>query len=99
MSLAQTGFDFVTKYTRKREFLDEMDLHIAMIPCKGKTINKSNPVNVLREQMEKLKVNIRAKVEYPFRVIKCQFGHLKTRNRELAKNTSQLLGMFALSNI
>jgi IS5 family transposase len=32
-------------------------------------------------------------------VIKCQFGHRKTRYRGLAKNTSQLLVMIALSNL
>jgi len=36
---------------------------------------------------------------HPLRVIKCQFGHCKTRYRGLAKNTSQLLVMFALSNL
>ena len=40
-----------------------------------------------------------SKVEHPFRVIKCQFGHRKVRYRGLAKNTSQLLVMFALSNL
>jgi IS5 family transposase len=49
--------------------------------------------------LEKTKASIRAKVEHPFRVIKCQFGHRKTRYRGLAKNTSQLLVMFALSNL
>ena len=42
---------------------------------------------------------MRAKVEHPFRVIKRQFGHMKVRYRGLAKNTSQLLVMFALSNL
>ncbi len=46
-----------------------------------------------------LKAGIRAKVEHPFRVINCQFGQRKTRYRGLAKNTSQLLVMFALSNL
>jgi len=36
---------------------------------------------------------------HPLRVIKCQFGHCTTRYRGLAKNTSQLLVMFALSNL
>jgi IS5 family transposase len=53
----------------------------------------------LRDKLEKLKASIRAKVEHPFRVIKCQFGQRKTRYRGLAKNTSQLLMMFALSNL
>jgi IS5 family transposase len=39
-----------------------------------------------------------AKVEYPFKVIKRHFGHVKVRYRGMAKNTSQLLVMFDLSN-
>lgn len=76
-----------------------MDWHIAMMPGQRKAMDKRRPVNALREQLEKLKASIRAKVEHPFRVIKCQFGHSKVRYRGLAKNTSQLLVMFALSNL
>jgi IS5 family transposase len=43
--------------------------------------------------------SIRAKVEYSFRLIKCHFGYRKKRYRWLAKNTSQLLVLFALSNL
>ncbi len=42
---------------------------------------------------------MRAKVEHPFRVIKCQFGHVKTRYRGLAKNRAQLFTLFALGNL
>jgi IS5 family transposase len=42
---------------------------------------------------------VRAKVEHPFRVIKRQFGYVKVRYRGLAKNTAQLITLFALSNI
>jgi IS5 family transposase len=38
-------------------------------------------------------------VEHPFRVIKRQFGYVKVRYRGLAKNTAQLITLFALSNI
>lgn len=41
---------------------------------------------------------MRAKVEHPFRVIKRQFGYTKVRYRGLAKNTAQVLTLFALSN-
>ncbi len=40
-----------------------------------------------------------AKVEHPFRVIKRQFGYTKVRFRGLAKNTAQLVTLFALSNL
>ncbi|HEY0661055.1 MAG TPA: IS5 family transposase, partial [Lysobacter sp.] len=35
----------------------------------------------------------------PFRVIKWQFGFTKVRYRGLAKNTAQVLTLFALSNL
>lgn len=42
---------------------------------------------------------MRAELGYPFRVIKRQFGYAKTRFRGLAKNTAQLVTLFALSNL
>ncbi len=46
-----------------------------------------------------MKAGIRAKVEHPFRVVKQQFGFSKVRYRGLAKNTAQLVTLFALSNL
>lgn len=51
-------------------------------------MDKSRPVNALREQLEKLKASIRTKVEHPFRFIKCPFGQRKVRYRGLVKNTA-----------
>lgn len=48
---------------------------------------------------ERTKARIRARVEHPFRVIKRQFGYAKVRFRGLAKNTAQVLMLFALSNL
>ena len=50
-------------------------------------------------KIEKVKAQVRAKVEHPFRVIKRQFGYEKVRFRGLAKNTAQMLTLFALSNL
>ena len=49
--------------------------------------------------VEKAKAQTRAKVEHPFRVIKRKFGYVKVRFRGLAKNTAQLVTLFALSNL
>ncbi len=68
-----------------------MDWQIAMMPGKRKALDNGKPSHALRDKLEKLKASIRAKVEHPFRAIKCQFGHRKTRYRGLAKNTRQLL--------
>ncbi|OBU47860.1 MULTISPECIES: IS5 family transposase [Stenotrophomonas] len=51
------------------------------------------------ERWESCKASVRAKVEHPFRVIKRQFGYTKVRYRGLAKNTAQVLTLFALSNL
>jgi IS5 family transposase len=52
-----------------------------------------------RERWESFKASLRAKVERPFRVIKRQFGYIKVRYRGLAKNSAQVLTLFAFSNL
>lgn len=71
---------------------------VAMRPSKRRPLADSGWAALL-EQAEKLKASVRAKVEHPFRVIKRQFGHVKVRYRGLAKNTAQLVTLFALSNL
>ena len=73
--------------------------HIAMRPGKRKQLDKTKPMDALRDALEKVKAGIRAKVEHPFRVIKRQFGYTKVRYRGLAKNTAQLVTLFMLSNV
>jgi IS5 family transposase len=51
------------------------------------------------EWLEYLKASIRSKVEHPFRVVKRQFGYAMVRFKGLAKNTAQLMTLFALSNL
>jgi IS5 family transposase len=51
------------------------------------------------EKAERRKASIRARVEHPFRVIKRQFGYVKVRFKGLAKNTAQVITLFALSNL
>jgi IS5 family transposase len=48
---------------------------------------------------EKRKASVRAFVEHPFRIVKCVFGFRKVRFKGLAKNTAQLLTLFALANL
>ena len=70
-----------------------------MRPGKRKVLDKSTPMGAIVDQLEQAKARMRAKVEHPFRVVKCQFGHVKVRYRGLAKNTAQLHTLFALSNL
>ena len=76
-----------------------MDWHVAMRPGKRRALDKNSPWGSLLDKAEQLKASVRAKVEHPFRVIKCQFGFTKVRDKGLAKNTAQLMTLFALSNV
>ena len=62
-----------------------------------KKLDKRSVLCKAKRKIEKAKAQIRAKVEHPFRVIKRQFGYTKVRFRGLAKNTAQLVTLFALS--
>ena len=72
--------------------------HIAMRPGKRRALGNS-VVDRLRQKIERAKSSLRAKVEHPFRVIKCQFEFRKVRYRGLAKNTAHVKMLFTLSNI
>ena len=96
---ADSGYRGVEKRQEIQDKHAGVDWEIAMMPGKRKALDKTKASQALTDRIEKIKASIRAKVEHPFRVIKCQFGHRKTRYRGLAKNTSQLLVMFALSNL
>ncbi len=73
--------------------------HVAMRPGKRKTLKQAGETGQLLDKAEKFKAGIRAKVEHPFRVIKRQFGYMKTRYRGLKKNAAQIATLFALSNL
>ena len=64
-----------------------------------KKLDKRSVLYKAKRKIEKAKAQVRAKVEHPFRVIKRQFGYTKVRFRGLAKNTAQLVTLFALSNL
>jgi transposase, IS5 family len=51
----------------------------------------------MREETKKAQV--RARVEHPFRIVKCVFGYVKVRFKGLAKNTAQVITLFALANL
>ena len=73
--------------------------HVAMRRGLRRKLNPFIEPDFVAERVEKVKAGIRAKVEHPFRVIKRQFGFTKVRYRGLAKNTAQLVTLFALSNL
>jgi len=52
-----------------------------------------------RKKRNRKHASVRAKVEHAFRIIKCQFGYIKTRYRGLEKNTVQVYSLAALGNL
>ena len=78
---------------------EDVKWHVAMRPGLRKLLDKTDSMDALTDQVERIKASILATVEHPFRVIKHQFGHVKVRYRGLAKNMAQLQTLFALANL
>ncbi len=95
---ADAGYRGVDKRKEIQDQHKNVQWHVAMMPGKRRALKKTG-ADEIRERIEKIKASVRATVEHPFRVIKRQFGYVKTRYRGLAKNTAQLLTLFALSNL
>ena len=85
----------------KREELKDTNVEwlIAERPGKVQALKKHPRKNKTAINIEYLKASIRAKVEHPFRIIKCQFGFIKARYKGLMKNDSQLAMLFTLANL
>jgi IS5 family transposase len=96
VAFGDSGYQGVHK---RSDAKDDITWHVAMRPGKRKALDADNLADQCIEKAERLKASVRAKVEHPFRVIKCQFGHVKVRYRGLVKNTAQLKTLFALSNL
>ena len=60
---------------------------------------KGGRLHTIDERINRIIASLRARVEHPFRVLKCQFGYRKTRYRGLAKNEAQLYTLFGLGNL
>lgn len=91
----RTGTDRGYDYPKPREHLAEKGIEdwIAV---------KKRPGHPLSDWLAPLNHAIacmRARFEYPFRVLKRQFYYAKVRYRGIAKNTAQLATLFALSSL
>jgi IS5 family transposase len=84
----------------KREAFKDCDaqMRIAMKPGQRRVL-PDTPEGRLLDLMEAAKAHIRAKVEHPFRIIKCQFGFRKVFYRGIRKNHLRLTMLFALANL
>jgi IS5 family transposase len=72
--------------------------HIAMKRGRLKAMAEG-ALKDLTRRAERLKAQIRARVEHPFHVVKNLFGHRKVRYKGLKKNAAQFFTLFALANL
>jgi transposase, IS5 family len=84
---------------RREAFKDcDAEMRIAMKPGQRRVLPDTSEGRLL-DLMEAAKAHIRAKVEHPFRIIKCQFGFRKVFYRGIRKNNLKLTMLFALANL
>jgi transposase, IS5 family len=96
VAFGDAGYQGVEK---REENLDTpVRWQVALRPGKRKAL-PDTPLGRIHEQIEKLKAQVRAKVEHPFHIVKNIFQLKKVRYRGLAKNTVQLFTLFGLANL
>jgi IS5 family transposase len=66
---------------------------------KRRELDAATPLGRLLDDLERTKARVRAKVEYPFRDIKREFGDVKVCHKVLKENTRQLFALFSMSNL
>ncbi len=82
----------------KNEQTDSLKLHVAK---RRSTITKMTEgwQKTMAQAYERLKAQVRWRVEHPFHVVKNLFQYKKTRYQGIEKNDCQLNMLFALSNL
>ncbi|MEA3208013.1 MAG: transposase, family [Chthoniobacter sp.] len=95
---ADAGYLGIEKREKITIQCPDLEWHVAAKRGKVKALAEGR-VKELTVQLERLKAQVRARVEHPFHIIKNLFRYRKTRYRGLAKNTAQLHTLFALANL
>lgn len=95
---ADSGYRGVEKCIDTKDKI--VDWLVAEMPSKICSLKEHPPhINKQLIRTEYLKASIRAKVEHPFKILKCQFGFRKVIYKGLSKNDSKLPALFALRNL
>jgi transposase, IS5 family len=97
-AFADAGYLGVEKREEISTQCPNLTWHVAAKRGQVKAMSEG-AIKELTQQLEKLKAQVRARVEHPFHILKNLFRHRKTRYRGLAKNTAQLQSLFALANL
>jgi IS5 family transposase len=95
---ADAGYLGVEKREEINTSAPGVEWHVAAKRGKVKAMAEGL-LKTLTVQLERVKAQVRARVEHPFHILKNIFRHRKTRYRGLAKNTAQLHSLFALANL
>lgn len=61
--------------------------------------SRGHPLSSSQRKRNRKFSSVRAKVEHPFQVLKCQWGFVKVRYKGLLKNTMHLCMLFSLANL
>ena len=77
---------------------DDIEWNVAK---RRSTITKmaEGPLKTLTKALERVKAQLRSRVEHPFHVLKNLFHYKKVRYKGLAKNEAQLYSLFGLANL
>ena len=95
---ADAGYIGVEKRAEIRAQHSQVEFHVASKRGRIKAMAEGALKDAVLA-LEKLKAQVRARVEHPFHIIKNLFRHRKARYRGLAKNLAQLQSLFALANL
>jgi IS5 family transposase len=84
---------------KREEFRDcDAEFRVAMKPGQRRVLPETAEGRLL-DLVETAKAHFRAKVEHPFRIVKCQFGFKKVYYRGIDKNDLKLKLLFTLANL
>jgi IS5 family transposase len=95
---ADAGYQGVEKREEIATRAPGVEWHVAAKRGKVKAMAEGL-LKELTVQLERVKAQVRARVEHPFHILKNIFRHRKARYRGLSKNTAQLHSLFALVNL
>ena len=88
----------VVKAQAEGKIRDDIEWNVAQRRSKI-TKMAEGTLKTLTKALERVKAQIRARVEHPFHVVKNLFHYKKTRYKGLAKNEAQLYSLFGLANL
>lgn len=95
---ADAGYQGVQKRPEITSMKTPPQWHVAAKRSKIRALPEGE-LKEATQKFEKLKSQIRSRVEHPFHLVKNLFGYRKVRYRGLTKNTAQLHTLFALANL